>query len=131
MFAENKTNVCILIQTQVDYIHTHGVVSQALMRAGNTLIQLHPEWWSEEIEKIGSMDWRRANTVLRESRALLAGRVSESQQNVSLTTNAIKNHLGLPLSPEEQRAQDAFRREVDGAIACRLTSTASPRHDAE
>ena len=98
-------------EVRADYIHTHGVVLQALARAGNALIQRHPEQWSNEIEKIGSMDWRRANVSLWEGRALLAGRVSKSQQNVSLTTNAIKKHLGLPLSPEEQRAEDAFSRE--------------------
>ena len=102
-------------EVRADYIHTHGVVLQALARAGNALIQQHPEQWPEEIGKIGGIDWRRANVALWEGRALLAGRVSKSQQNVSLTTNAIKNHLGLPLSPEEQRVEDAFRRENAGA----------------
>ena len=98
-------------EIRADYIHTHGVVLQALARAGNALIRRHPEGWSNEIAKVGGIDWRRANVALWEGRALLAGRVSKAQQNVSLTTNAIKTHLGLPLSPEEQRVEDAFRRE--------------------
>ena len=28
--------------------------------------------------------------------------------NVTLTTNVIKSHLGLDLSPEEQRVEDAY-----------------------
>ena len=98
-------------EIRADYIHTHGVVLQALARAGNALIRRHPEGWPNEIAKVGGIDWRRANVALWEGRALLAGRVSKAQQNVSLTTNAIKTHLGLPLSPEEQRVEDAFRRE--------------------
>ena len=97
-----------------DYINTHGVVFQALARAGNALIRTRPECWRSELVKLAGVDWRRANVDLWEGRALNAGRVSKSQQNVSLTTNAIKNFLGLPLSPEEQRVEDAFRRENDG-----------------
>ena len=101
-------------EVRADYIHTHGVVLQALARAGNTLVKNHPEQWSEMIGEVRKIDWRRSNTQLWEGRALSAGRVSKSQQNVALTTNAIKSHLGLPLSPEEQRVEDAFRRGRHG-----------------
>lgn len=101
-------------EVRADYIHTHGVVLQALARAGNALIRKHPDQWSKMVAKIGDIDWRRANVQLWEGRALLAGRVSKSQQNVALTTNAIKDSLGLSLSPEEQRIEDAFRRGHDG-----------------
>ena len=101
-------------EVRADYIHTHGVVLQALARAGNALLRSHPERWPEMIGEIRNIDWRRANVRLWEGRALLGGRVSKSQQNVALTTNAIKNCLGLPLSPEEQRVEDAFRRGHHG-----------------
>jgi hypothetical protein len=29
---------------------------------------------------------------------------------VTLTTNALRLHLGLPLNPEEQRVEDAYQR---------------------
>ena len=96
-----------------DYIHTHGVVLQSLARVGNALIQEHPKKWTKEVGKLGKIDWRRSNAKLWEGRALLGGRVSKSQQNVILTTNTIKNYLGLTLSPEEQRVEDAFRRGND------------------
>ena len=38
------------------------------------------------------------------------GRVSKAGQNVLLTTNALKHTLGLPLTPDEQRVEDAFLR---------------------
>jgi len=35
--------------------------------------------------------------------------------NVVLTTNLLKKRLGLALTPEEQRTEDAFRRGDHGA----------------
>ncbi len=97
-------------EVRMDYLHTHGVVLQSLARAGNTLIRKSSKNWTEKIWKISEIDWRRSNVALWEGRALIAGRVSKGQRNVSLTTNAIKSHLGLVLSPEEQRLEDAFQR---------------------
>lgn len=102
-------------EVRTDYIHTHGVVLQALARVGNALIQKYPKQWHKKIGHIENIDWSRANSSLWEGRAMLGGRVSKSQQNVILTTNAVKNHLGLPLSPEEQRVEDAFRRGDNGS----------------
>jgi len=102
-------------EVRTDFIHTHGVVLQALARMGNALILKYPKQWPKKLEKLTTINWSRANTKLWEGRALLGGRVSKSQQNVILTTNAIKNHLGLPLSPEEQRVEDAFKRGNNGA----------------
>ena len=97
-------------EVRTDYIHTHGVVLQALGRVGNTLIRLHPKDWRKKISRIAGIDWRRDNAELWEGRALLAGRVRKAQNNVTLTANAIKAHLRLPLSPDEQRVEDAFGR---------------------
>ena len=102
-------------EVRADYIHTHGVVLQALARAGNALIRNHRDQWSKMVARIGEIDWRRANVQLWEGPGhYWQGRVSKSQQNVALTTNAIKDSLGLSLSPEEQRIEDAFRRGHDG-----------------
>ena len=97
-------------EVRTDYIHTHGVVLQALARAGNALIRQHPKDWPKKIRRITGIDWRRDNAELWEGRTLLAGRVRKSQNNVTLTANAIKTRLGLPLSPDEQRLEDAFGR---------------------
>lgn len=102
-------------EVRTDFIHTHGVVLQALARMGNALILKYPKQWPKKLEKLATINWSRSNTKLWEGRALLGGRVSKSQQNVILTTNAIKNHLGLPLSPEEQRVEDAYKRGDNGA----------------
>lgn len=102
-------------EVRADFIHTHGVVLQALARAGRALIEQYPKQWQKRLAAIKTIDWRRSNSDLWEGRALLGGQVSKAHQNVILTANAIKNHLGLALSPEEQRAEDAFRRGDNGA----------------
>ena len=103
-------------EVRTDYIHTHGVVLQALARAGNALIRRHPRDWLKKLGRIAGIDWRRDNAELWEGRALLAGRLRKSQNNVTLTANAIKAHLGLPLSPDEQRIEDAFGRDHHDGI---------------
>ena len=102
-------------EVRADFIHTHGVVLQALARAGRALIGKYPKQWPKKLAAIKTMDWRRSNSNLWEGRALLGGQVSKAHQNVILTANAIKNHLGLALSPEEQRVEDAFRRGENGS----------------
>jgi DNA sulfur modification protein DndB len=102
-------------EVRADFIHTHGVVLQALARAGRALIKHYAKQWHKRLAAIETIDWRRSNSDLWEGRALVGGQVSKAHQNVILTANAIKNHLGLALSPEEQRAEDAFRRGNNGA----------------
>lgn len=97
-------------EVRADFIHTHGVVLQALARAGRALIELYPKQWEKGLESLKTIDWRRSNSELWEGRALLGGQVSKAHQNVILTANAIKNHLGVALTPEEQRTEDSFRR---------------------
>ncbi|WP_448203528.1 DNA sulfur modification protein DndB [Azospirillum sp. sgz302134] len=97
-------------EVREDFIHSHGVVLQALGRVGNSLLHHHRTTWKSKLKGLGMIDWHRANSKLWEGRALLGGRVSKSMQNVILTTNAIKQHLSIPLTPEEQRVEDAFQR---------------------
>lgn len=92
------------------YIHSHGVVLQALGRAGGSLIRRYPEQWRVRLASLGDIDWRRANGSLWEGRAMSGGRISRGSQNVVLTANFLKSQLGLELAAEEQRAEDAFGR---------------------
>jgi DNA sulfur modification protein DndB len=100
-------------EVRQDYIHSHGTALQALGMAGNALIRAKAPWKSR-LRKLRTLDWRRCNATLWEGRALVGGRVSRATQNVTLTCNAIKQHLGLSLTPEEQRIEDAFLRGGDG-----------------
>lgn len=101
-------------EVRADYIHTHGVVLQALGRVGNALVQDHPAHWENKLATLKDIDWRRTNTKLWEGRALSGGRLSKAGQHAILTSNAIKAHLQLTLSSEEQEVEDAFTQGSDG-----------------
>ena len=66
--------------------------------------------WKRKLPGLRKLDWSRANGKLWEERAMIAGRVSKTDNNVTLTTNAIKRSLGLELSPEEAHIEQAFQR---------------------
>lgn len=94
-----------------DYIHAHTL---ALARAGADLIRKHPRDWKQKLARLKSLDWSRGNARLWEGRAMNAGRLSKRTVNALLTANAIKKHLGLELSAEEEAAETQFKRETNG-----------------
>ena len=102
-------------EVRADFIHTHGAVLQALARTGRELMRRYPNDWPTRLERLEKLDWRRSNGRLWEGRALVGGQLSKSNRNVMLTTNAIKKHLGLALSPEERRVEDAYKRRNSGS----------------
>ncbi|MFO1432251.1 MAG: DNA sulfur modification protein DndB [Candidatus Competibacteraceae bacterium] len=94
------------------YIHSHGIALQALGKAGNTLIKLHPGDWKKRLDGLDKIDWSRGNAPVWEGRALIGGKVSKATTNVVLTTNVIKEALSLPLDEEQQRAETAHSRKT-------------------
>ena len=97
-----------------DFIHSHGVVLQAIGRLGNTLLTRNKKTWRKKLAKLETINWARANTSLWEGRAILGGRVSKATTNVALTTNALKKHLGVSLTPEEEDAEADFVKGTHG-----------------
>lgn len=95
-----------------DFIFTHSIVLHALGRVGNALLQksAEPRVWERTLKKLQSIDWHRTNSETWEGRATSGGNVSKSRRNVELTTAYIRTVLGMPLPPDEQRAEDAFAR---------------------
>jgi DNA sulfur modification protein DndB len=93
-----------------EYIHSHGVVLQALGYAGAHLLAQHPQDWQTRLEALSSLDWRRANVDLWEGRAMVNGRISRAKSNIMLTANVIKSALGLPLAAEEKLLEDDYNR---------------------
>lgn len=97
-------------EVRADFIHTHGITLAALGRLGNTLLRQSrdAEAWRPRLQGLRTLDWSRQNP-LWEGRALVGGRVVKGQTNVLLTTAAIRQHLGIDLPPDEQRAEDALK----------------------
>lgn len=96
-------------EVRQDFLHSHGIALHALGRVGNALLQSTGPW-KRKLPGLRKLDWSRANGKLWEGRAMIAGRVSKSDNNVTLTTNTIKRSLGLELSPEEAQIEQAFQR---------------------
>lgn len=93
-----------------DFIHSHGIAIQSLGVVGNQLLRDHPKDWKKTVASLEKIDWSRNNTKIWEGRALIGGRVSKTSSNVTLTSNLIKQKLGLTLSPEEKRMEEACKR---------------------
>jgi DNA sulfur modification protein DndB len=93
-----------------DYIHSHGLALHALGRIGAALIAAEPKKWRERLRRLSKVDWSRLNAQTWEGRATIGGRVSKAHNNVLLTTAALKAVLELTLSPEESKAEDAYRK---------------------
>ena len=89
------------------FIHSHGIALQAIGKAGNALLKDHPKDWKTRLAALEKIDWSRANAKVWEGRALIGGKVSKVTTNVILTTNVIKEALGLPLDTEEARVEAA------------------------
>lgn len=93
-----------------DFIHSHAIVLQGLGQVGHELLELPEKTWKSRLKALESIDWSRSNARTWEGRALIGGRVSKASHNVTLTTNLIKQKLGLDLGPEEARVESAFKR---------------------
>lgn len=91
-----------------DYIHAHGVAVQAIAIAGAKLLVAHPKDWVKRLAKLRDIDWSRANRELWEGRALVAGKVNKSKNNVILVSNVILRALGLPLKDEAARIEALY-----------------------
>lgn len=95
-------------EVRQDLIHSHGVVLHAFGRVGSSLVKADENWKGRMI-KLSEIDWSRSNPAWG-GRAVVAGRLSKATTNVILTANYIKTHLGLTLTADEQRIEDAFLR---------------------
>jgi DNA sulfur modification protein DndB len=88
-----------------DYLHSHGVMLQVFGLIGNHLLREHPNAWKAKLRPLSRIDWSRSNSEVWEGRVLSGGRVSKAGNNVLLTACYLKQQLGLPLDPEEQRIE--------------------------
>jgi DNA sulfur modification protein DndB len=102
-------------EVRTEFIHSHGIVLQAIGKAGRDLMREVPKQWKTRLKLLKTVDWSRSNAKQWEGRATVGGRLSKSEQNIVLTTNVIKTVLKLPLTPEERRFESALRRGTNAA----------------
>ena len=96
------------------FVHAHGIALAALGRVGQSLLAVSPKNWQTKLRGLKTLDWSRSNSRLWEGRAMIAGRLSKANSCVVLTANAIKQHLGLPLTAEEDEVERQFKKRGRG-----------------
>ena len=79
-----------------DFIHALTAL-QAIANCGYYLLSKQPKQWEKKLLSLQSIDWRRSSAKIWEGRALTAGRLNKSSNNVTLTSNLIKNN-GHPIN---------------------------------
>ena len=121
--AENIPEWQLLIRGDVassslrnDFIHAHGIALHALGLAGHGLIEEYPDTWKDKLKLLHEIDWARSNEKIWEGRAMNNGTISKSQMNLALTTNYLKQKLKIPLSPEEERNEKRFLKQIHGTV---------------
>jgi DNA sulfur modification protein DndB len=91
-----------------EYVHSHAVVMWALGAAGRTLLVEAPNDWQVRIGDFGNIDWRRTNREWQ-GVAMSGANVVNRRQSRSDTASFLKDKLGLPLTPAEERSLKGAR----------------------
>jgi DNA sulfur modification protein DndB len=47
---------------------------------------------------------------------MINGRISKNQMNLALTTNYLKQKLKIPLTPEEEKNEKRYLKQIHGSI---------------
>jgi DNA sulfur modification protein DndB len=95
-------------------VHSHAIALSALARAGRSLLDIDRTKWTTRLSRLRRLDWSRSNTHLWEGRAMVAGRLSKANINTVLTGNVVKRQMQLPLTPEEQKAEERVNADDIG-----------------
>ncbi len=95
-----------------DYVHAHGLAMHVFGKIGAELINHEELDFREVLKGLKNIDWRRCNTAIWEGRAMQGGCIKKSTINVTLTTNKVKQELGLPLTEKEQEAERNYLNNI-------------------
>lgn len=91
-----------------EFIHSHSITLQALGAVGHELMGKAKTTRKRALSNLRKINWARSNAKDWEGRAMLGGSIAKSGRNVTLTINLIKKKLGISLTPDERRIEDAY-----------------------
>lgn len=102
-------------RTKVDlrenYIATQNIVIQAFGRVGNYLYA-HQADLEDRLKKIEKIDWCRSSKQWYMRAVGKRGRIITNKRAALLIANVIKQETGIPLTQEEQHAEEALKEVV-------------------
>ncbi|MGX5203214.1 DNA sulfur modification protein DndB [Aliikangiella sp. IMCC44632] len=105
--ALNKTVSTSHLREQ--YVHSHGVMLQAMGNIGADMLCLPKTKWKAALKNLAKIDWSRSNPDWSD-RAMNHGTISKARNNVFLTGNYIKQKLGIPLNPTEKAVEKQYKK---------------------
>ncbi|WP_102345890.1 DNA sulfur modification protein DndB [Bacillus sp. Marseille-P3661] len=100
-------------ELRANFIVGHGVFIEAVGLVGYYLRNYHQIDWIYYIEKLSKIDWNRSNTNDWLGRSFNQnGRIQKTTYTIQLTSNRIKQLIGLPLTESEQALEDKYFKGV-------------------
>jgi DNA sulfur modification protein DndB len=100
-------------ELRASFIVGHGVFIEAMGLVGNYLRNYNHNEWMNYIHKLSKIDWNRSNTSDWLGRAFSHnGRIQKTSYTIQLTSNRIKQLIGLPLTESEQALEEKFFQGV-------------------
>lgn len=95
-----------------NYIVTQGVVIQALGIIGR-YFYLNDKLKKEEIlQRLNNINWKRNSKDWKFRTIRPDGRIIANDKAVLLTSNVIKNHIGIPLDEDEAYREEEFMKNI-------------------
>ncbi|WP_028884885.1 DNA sulfur modification protein DndB [Teredinibacter turnerae] len=101
-------------EVRQNYVHSHSILLHAFGTLGRELLSLSKIERKKRLKSLSGINWKRSNARTWEGRSMQAGRMQKSSSNALLTSNYLKNKVGLQLTPEELRAEEAYKRGKNG-----------------
>ena len=102
------------VELREQYIATQSIVIQALGRLGN-YFYCNPQMdMQESLTKMDDINWSRNAKVWHLRAISETGRIITNKKAALLIANVLKLKMGLPLSKEEQKAEDSLRNVIGG-----------------
>lgn len=99
------------VDLRENFIATQSIVIQAFGRIGN-YYYTHEDSMEKGLKKIENINWSR-NAKQWYMRAVgKNGRIITNKKAALLIANIIKREIGIPLTSEEQNAEDAFEKTI-------------------
>lgn len=98
-------------QLRLNYIHTYGVVLEAIGMLGHYLINNGYKDWTSYLKKLNEIDLTRSNLTDWQGRAIRSnGNIAKSSNNIALTYIRLKQKLRLPLDDDEEQLEMMFNQ---------------------
>ena len=89
-------------ELRAEYVNSHAVVLWGLGAMGKLLLQEYPTEWISRLQDLSKIDWRRINKEW-DGICMQGSEIVNRRQSKNNTATFLKNKMGLPLSPSEEK----------------------------